>query len=424
MAEEENKNKFAKGEGSVFFRASDQKWVAMLELPSSDPTKRRRKSASADTEEAATKKLRDLRKELHKNGDLPTNSQTFASWLNVWFTTIALKKIRPKTAATYRTLIEQHIIPTIGKTQLEKLTPAHIRRVADAIEAKGLSSTTAMQAHRIMAVALKYAEREGRVMKNVANLTDAPRRAARNLTVLTATDAVKVLRIVSGAPPWQIDPIASRWWAAFLTGARQGELLGLELDRVGDDLDLSWQLQRVAWEHGCKTKCGRKRAAECPDRKITFPPDWEHRHLTGGLYLSRPKSSAGYRVIPLVEPLRTILERHIAASPPNHYGLVWTVNGSPIDPSRDNAAWHAALANAGVPDARLHDARHTTASLLLEANVPEPIIMKILGHNSYAVTRNYQSVDRRQLSDAMTSISALMQTPKTGETARLSSPPS
>lgn len=436
---EKGPNKLAKGEGSVYFRASDQRWCGTLTLPSSDPSKRRRKTITGKTEREALQKLAKMRKQLLIEGDLPTSTQTFGSWLNVWFTTIALKKIRPKTAATYRSLLQQYIIPTVGSVQLEKLTPAHIRRVADKITStpsatkpgETLSSSTAAQAYRIMSVALEYALREGRVSRNVAKLTDAPRKARTTLTVLTPADALKVLRSVSGDLANDIPPdrLASRWWAAFLTGARQGELLGLELDRVGDDLDLSWQLQRLSWEHGCERKgkvwaCDRKRAAECPAKKITSPPDWEHRHLTGGMWLSRPKSTAGYRIIPLVEPLRTIVEKRVAvaATEPNPHGLLWTsdlkrdkrgipqpLDGSPIDPSVDSAAWHDILARAGVPDARLHDARHTTASLLLEAQVPEPIIMKILGHNSYAVTRGYQTVDRRQLTDAMSRMSALMQ---------------
>lgn len=441
---EKGPNKLAKGEGTVFFRASDQRWCGQLTLPSKDG-KRRRKTVTGRTETEAKQKLAAERKRLMRDGDIPTATQTFGSWLNVWFTTIALQKIRPGTARTYRTLLERHIIPTIGNVQLEKLTPAHIRRVGEKItttpkdpkhpERGTLSSTTAGQAYRIMSVALEYALREGRVSKNVAKLTDAPRRAKVSLSVLTAADAMKVLRTVSGdpyaSPPTYPDRLASRWWAAFLTGARQGELLGLELDRVGDELDLSWQLQRVPWEHGCGTSkkgvfpCGEKRGTTCPERKITFPPDWEHRHLQGGLYLSRPKSAAGYRIVPVAEQFRPIIEARVAqsATEPNPHGLLWTadqkrhgeladlrpLDGAPIDPAADNRAWHAILKRAGVPDARLHDARHTTASLLLEAGVPEPIIMKILGHNSYAVTRGYQTVDRRQLTDAMSRVSALMQ---------------
>lgn len=422
-------NKHPKGMGSHYFRKSDQRWCATLPLLSDDSVKRRRITRTFMTEQEAIDGLKKLRREREKTGDIPTKTQTLGSWLNVWFTSIAQKKDTPKTIATYRTLLEKHIIPEIGKVRLDKLTPAHIRRVADRItstpkdpknpDAGYLSSTTAAQAYRILVVALKYAERENRVTRNVALLTDAPPRARRTLVALSAADGVKVLQTVAG------DRLGSRWAAALLTGARQGELLGLELDRVGDDLNLSWQLQRVTWEHGCKAPCGRKRGTDCPDRKIMFPANWEHRHLTGGLYLSRPKSSAGWRVIPLVDPLRSIIERRVAVASeePNPYGLLWTadpktdnrrhtgilpLDGSPIDPSRDNHAWHAILARAGVPDARLHDARHTTASLLGRAGVPIETITKILGHSTYAMSRDYMNVDRGQLVDALTRISTLM----------------
>lgn len=419
-------NPRGKGKGAVYQRASDGLWVASLELPPRNG-KRRRKVVTAKTEKAVIAKLNEEKDEYERTGDLPTAGQTVAQWLNLWFTTIAVKKIRPKTAATYRTLLERHIIPTIGSVKLTTLTPAHVRRVEEAItstlknpkkpELGTLSSTTAAQAHRILAVALKYAEREGRVKRNAATLTDAPRKAQRQIGLLTGADGWKVLQEVAQ------DRLGSRWAAALLTGARQGELLGLEIDRVTDEIDLSWQLQRISWEHGCDQKCGSARASECPVRTITAPADWERRYLTGGLWLSRPKSQAGWRIIPLVEPLRTIIERRIeaAAFEPNPFGLLWTsdlkkvsgrdtyrdgLDGSPIDPSTDNAAWHAVLKRAGVADVRLHDARHTAASLLLDAGVPEPTMLRILGQSSIAALRGYQRVDRRLLTDAMKALSA------------------
>jgi len=225
--------------------------------------------------------------------------------------------------------------------------------------------------------------------------------------------------------------MGSRWAAALLTGARQGELLGLELDRVTDRLDLSWQLQRLTWSHGCSprdpetARCGRTRGTDCPDRFLRAPEDHEHRHLTGGLWLSRPKSRAGWRDIPLVEPLRSIIERRLAVSAqePNPHGLLWTaerkkdpyveelrpLDGSPIDPAKDNYAWHRLLAAAGVRDARLHDARHTTADLLLEAGVSEPVIMEILGQSTLSVMRGYLSRGNHALlGDALSKVSALL----------------
>jgi integrase len=404
-------------------RKSDLRWCQAIELPPQGG-KRRRKILTLTVKEAQGKteqqiealfriKAKPLLESLRVSGDLPTAGETLEHWLNVWFRTIALKKIRPKTASAYRYLLESHIIPTIGRERLDRLTAAHIRRVEAAILDKGLSSSTAHQAYRILVVALKYAHIEGRIASNVARETDSPRRSIPKQAVLTAAEGRKVINTVRN------DRLGSRWAAALLTGARQGELLGLELDRIsGGLLDLSWQLQRVPWEHGCKAPCGSLRGAECPDRTIVHPADWERRYLTGGLWLCRPKSAAGTRMVPIVSELGEMLERRFfaIASEPNPFGLMWTaeavrglpLSGAPIDPSRDNKAWHAVLARAGVTDVRLHDARHTAASMLLKAGVPEAGIMRILGHNSYAVTRGYQNVDAQQLMDWMQSAAAVM----------------
>lgn len=408
-----------RADGSIYYVASKNLWRGAITLPAtpSNPYPRKVVSVSANgkTEKqaiaAVEAKLNAIRRKRDRGETITSDRLTLGKWMEYWFEHFAQVNARPKTVASYKSVMRLHIIPTIGHVRLDALTPEHVRMLSAAIKAKGLTDT-ALKAHRVLAGALKYAEREGKIQKNVTTLTDPPRKTPKNLAVLTPADGIKVLQAAAGwPPPLQVDPLGSRWWAALLTGARQGELLGLELDRVGDDLDLSWQLQRLSWEHGCRGKCGRKRGNECPDRKLTAPNDWEHRHLKGGLWLSRPKSDAGWRIIPLVPPLRAVIEARVevARTARNPHGLLWfNPDGSPLDPARDNKAWHRLLALAGVKDARLHDARHTTASLLLEANVPEPIIERILGHSSYAVSKKYMTVDRRQLVSALESSSALM----------------
>ncbi len=419
-----------KGEGAVYRVPADKTlpleyWTASVELPARDG-KRRRKVVRSKDKATVLKKLRALQRDLERTGDLPTASMTLEAWLHVWFDQIAVERVRPKTAGTYHSLIVQHIIPAIGGVRLDKLEPAHVRRLRDAILAKGRAPSTALQAHRILATALRDAEREGRVTRNVTTLVDAPRRGRVSLVTLDASAGIRILDHASK----ESVRMGSRWAMALLTGARQGECLGLELDRVtGDRLDISWQLQRLTWSHGCnpaeprRPHCGRIRGSDCPDRYLRAPADHEVRHITGGLWFTRPKSAAGWRSIPLVEPLRSILERRIevAASEPNPHGLVWTappkrdpyvetprpLDGAPIDPAKDNYAWHRLLAEVGVRDARLHDARHTTADLLLEARVPEPIIMEILGQSTLSTMRGYLSRGNHQLlGDALSRISA------------------
>lgn len=412
-------NRSKKGSGSVYQRASDKRWCEALPLATYDGVRRRKVVTISPYDdngklltEARAKKILNaktlpMKRELMLHGDIPTAGTTLSTWIDKWFTEISVKKIRSKSAASYRGLIDLHIKPAIGNVQVANLTPAHVRRVTAAMEAKGLSSTSARQAYQVLSTALEYAHREGLVVKNVAKLVDPPRRAKTQLAILTAADGLKVLQSVTE------DRLGPRWAAALLTGARQGELLGLELDRVGEDLDLSWQLQRLIWSHGCGDKCGNKRGIDCPDRRMVFPNGSEHRQVGTGLWLTRPKSSAGWRIIPLVDPLRSIIERRVevAATEPNPHGLLWTspkLDGSPIDPREDSREWHAVLDRAGVPQVPLHAARHTTASLLLKAGVPMEVIRKILGHSTAAMSASYMDVDREQLKLALTNMSALM----------------
>ena len=101
---------------------------------------------------------------------------------------------------------------------------------------------------------------------------------------------------------------------------------------------------------------------------------------------------------PMIEQLRRHAavqgaERLRAGNMWSDHGLVFTrEDGSPIRKETDSAEWHRILALAGVRPARLHDARHTTATLLLVQGVPAGVAMRLLGHSDTGVTSRYQNV--------------------------------
>ena len=392
----------SRGDGGLYKRTSDGLWIASIDLGWAGG-KRRRKVVSSTDYATASRKLRDLRRQVQDHGDIPTASMTVGAWLDHWLEHIISATARPRTLTTYRGYVTNHIKPAIGKKRIDQLQPQHLRVMHKAMTDAGLSSTSALQAHHILSKALTDAMREGVAPRNVADLVAAPRRAVSTRGSLTVNDTIAVLRGVAD------DPLGSRWAAALLTGARQGELLGLEVNRVSGVLDLSWQLQRLRFRHGCAGTCTVKRAGNCPRRELDVPPGFEHRPLDGGLALTRPKSRSGTRVVPLVEPLATILARHLAAAPPNPHGLVWArPDGRPIDPSHDSAAWHDALTAAGVPQAPLHAARHTTATLLQKVGVPQQIITSILGHSEMVTTMAYQHDDQSLAVHGLERLSALL----------------
>ncbi len=379
-----------KGEGSVY-KAADGLWTAVVELPPRDG-KRRQKRYRAKTKPAVLEKLAEGQRQLRASGDIPTDGTTAEQWFTYWLDRVVANEVRPRTAAGYRTVVRNHIIPALGpKLRLDRVDAPAVRRVHERILGAGLSSTYALMAYRVMSLSFKEAMREGRLHRNPAEMVRAPRRARTEVSALSVDEALTVLHHAS-----RDDQEGARWAMAVLTGARRGEVIGLEWDRVGDDIDLSWQLQRIAVDE---------------NGTVVAPADFEYRHVSGGLFLTRPKSAAGWRVIPLVEPLRSILELHREKNPPGANGLVFTqANGEARDPDWDTKRWNRFLETTGIEKrVRLHDLRHTTVDLLYLAGVPEDLIMEIVGHSVRAVTRGYKSrLNRDRREAAMKDLSALL----------------
>lgn len=405
-----------KGEGSVF-KDSRGLWTGVIELPPLNG-ERRRKTIRRKSKKDLLEALAAAKSELQRLGDLPTSNQTVEQWFTYWLKQVA-KEVRPNTLDGYQRTVQNHIIPAIGKVKLDKLTATHMRRVHDSIIAKGLSSTTALLAHRTMSVSFKIAVREGRIGRNPAKLVSAPRKARATLEALTLPEALRYIDYAlkdkpenpgekpEGEPKY--DPEGAMWATALLTGARRGEVIGLERERIGDVLDLSWQLLRLP--------------LSAEDGKPEVPVDYEYRHLTGGLYLTRPKSSKSWRIIPLIGPLKLILEKHLQETQENEWGLMFTKNDRPISPDQASRDWRASLAAAGIDkNVRLHDVRHTTVDLLYKAGIPEDLIQEIVGHSDRATTQGYKSLgNRERLTGAMEQFSALFTPPEQGHTREIGS---
>lgn len=361
-----------KGEGSIY-QDSRGLWRGSLELPPSPDGRRRRKVVSATTKRGLLTKMSAAREVLAEHGDIPTNTMTVGQWFTYWLDAIAAKEVRPKTLSNYRSLTKNHIIPTIGKVRLEKLNPGHVRRVYDTIIAGGLSSTSALAVYSVLSSAFSAAEREGRIRRNPTQLVNPPRRAATNLEVLDIDEAVRLVAQFGRTENAYL-------WATFLlTGARRGEVLGLQWSRITDAIDLSWQLQRH-------------------QPGMTPPADYEYQHLGRGLYLTRPKTKSGVRIFPLLEPIREILDAWRAVAPPNKHDLVFTwEDGRPIDPDWATREWPKVLASVGITKhVRLHDIRHSTIDILYELGVPEDAIRDGFGHSKVEQSRAYRSRARRE----------------------------
>ncbi|PTL73806.1 hypothetical protein C1I63_13815 [Rathayibacter caricis DSM 15933] len=389
-----------RGTGALFLDARGY-WTATVELVSSDGKRRRKVVRSRDEafaraavaamseqigSDREARRLAFLRESVAAT-DLPW---TVESWSAHWLETIARRRVKPKTFEAYESAVRLHIVPAIGSVPLETLSPSHLRAVETSVLDLGRSPSSALHTHRVMAVCFGDAVREEVLERNPAERMHPPRKAASKLSTLTANEAASAFRGLVSRPDGAL------WATLLFTGARRGEILGLELDRVGESLELSWQLQRFPWKHGCAgaTACPSGwRAGACPQRHVTLPATFEHRHVYGSLYLTRPKSSAGVRYVPLIEPLRSVLLRHIRTNPIPRNGLVFVNSvGNPIDPDWASRRWIDLRKELGITKPiRLHDLRHAAVDMLYEAGVPEDLITELIGHSSSQMTRGYKS---------------------------------
>ena len=390
------------GEGTEIKLGSDGRWHASLSFGLKSGGKRDRRHVSGTSRADVAAKIRELQTK-RDAGVIPLAgaAPTLAVWLRHWLDTIAVTRIRPGTLDDYRLTVETRIIPALGHHRLDKLQPEHVEAfyagsmrppatkdplTGATTAVKPLAASSVVKMHRILSRALKVAMQRERVARNVCALVEPPTAPHVEVEPLTQTEAQRIIAAAEAGRN------AARWSVALALGLRQGEALGLLWDDVDLDaatLTVRRSLERRPYRHGCESTCSHTRAASCPMR------------VGGGLVLGEPKSRAGRRTIAIPAPLVAALRAHRVRQIEERLaaGQMWrdtrhvfaTETGRPIDPTSDYRAWKQLLAAADVRDARLHDARHTAATLMLTQGVAPRVAMEVLGHSQIGLTMNTYS---------------------------------
>lgn len=385
------------GSGSIYQRKSDGLWIATIEAGWTPTGARRRLTVSAKTEGEVKRKRRDRLAEIERQG-MPTQNArtTVKQWAEQWLD-LAADRMRPGSYRSARSSINLWIVPTVGHKRFGDLTPGDVRAVARAQRDAGRTTSTALRTHSVLMSILKAAMLEGHPVHPRLLEVEAPAKSVHDRDAMTVEQALGIL-------PWAGElHHGSRFLAALLQGMRQGECLGLTWPMVDLDagiITVSWQLQPLPY----RVKRDRSSGFRVPD-------GYEARQLKGALHLVRPKSKAGWRVLPIVPVMHEALTKwrevsaHLIAD--NPYGLVWpNLDGAPTPSKVDDEEWYGLQQAADVrhPSGRLftiHEARHTTATLLLEVGVDPAVIVALMGHSSILTTRGYQHVRTERAMEAL-----------------------
>ncbi len=324
------------------------------------------------------RRMIDEAKVAHAQGRLHADkTQTVSEYLWGWLETKRRSQnLRVKTLECYELNIRERLVPHIGTKKLSDLRPAEVQDTYNQLLARGLSPFSVIQAHRLLHKALADAVKLDIIARNVTEAVDPPRVPRKEMKTLTADQLETLFEATRG------DRFHALWIVLGLVGLRRSEAVGL---RWGD----------IDFEAGTLTV---KRGL--------------HRYKRGGgLQFTEPKSETSRRTVHLPKSVIRALherkeqqafERNAARGGWEEHDLVFaTVFGKPLDPNRVNYYFRKALDKAGLPSVRVHDMRHSCATVHMKNGVNGPTVQRWLGHSSITLTLGtYSHVSADMLEDA------------------------
>jgi integrase len=281
--------------------------------------------------------------------------------------------IRPSTYNSYVQHVDCHIVPYIGSIKLTKLTGAQANALYARLAETGtdgrraLSPQTIHHVHACLHKACRDAVRWGQLSRNPLDAADPPRArgdGAKEMKTWTKEELRAFLEAIAD------ERLHALWHTIAMTGMRRGEALGL---RWGD---VDFEAGRLAI------------------RRALIP-------VGRDVVVSEPKTARGRRVIAIdpdtVEVLkaqaaRQLDEQKLWGEGWTDSGYVFTAeDGQYLHPERVSRYWRQAIRRAMVPKIRLHDLRHTHATLALQAGVHPKVVSERLGHATVAMTLDIYS---------------------------------
>jgi integrase len=281
------------------------------------------------------------------------SAETFGSVAEQWFIAKQGALRKPKTLAGYRSLLDTLVLPRWGDVPLKRInfeqysTWLGTLAVDGSQRGKGLSASRITQAHQLVGAVLKYAQRTGKIVKNVAaeikRDQDLPEQAERERRYLTH---VELLRLAAAAGRFETLTLVLGY-----CGLRFGEAAALRRKHVGErELVVRASATAVTGKGIVETDTKTKRA----------------RH------------------VPIPEP---VWQRLKAELPDQPNALVFpSRKGGFLPLGEYRWAFDRACAEVGVDDLVPHGLRHTTASLAISAGANVKVVQRLLGHATAAMT--------------------------------------
>ncbi len=345
-------------------KRSKGSWEIAIDVGKDPRTDRRQQHFETvkGTKAAAERRLAELLVEVDKGSyvKLP-HTLTLGRYLSEWLQSHVELHCRPRTAEGYQFIVSRYLNPALGGVRLSQLRPQHISNYCSAAVHRGLSNRTALHHYRLLHKALKDGVKLGLIGVNPCDGVEAPKPVDKEMKILLPDDVSKFLCAAQKAP-W---PYYYLFYTLLFAGLRRSEALALTWGSI--DLEL------------CMLSVTRTL----------------HK-LSGGKYVIQPpKTRRSRRQIDMPPSLALLLrdyrsevktQRLLLGKPLTANDLVFAhTDGTPLDPSSVTHVFVKVVREAGLK-LRLHDLRHSYASIMLAAGVNVKVISESLGHANIGIT--------------------------------------
>jgi len=350
-------------------KRSKGSWTIVLSL-GRDPQTGKKKyqwQSVKGTKRQAEQVLADLLHRLDTGDFIKPTRRTVGDFLRQWVRDYAWGNLSPRTAEGYECTIKRHLIPELGLLPLPQLTPQHIQQYYTDKLANGrrdgkggLSASSVRYHHNVLHDALESAVKWGLLGRNPADAATPPRLQRCEMQTLDEEDIHTFLEAARNTPYYAL------FYTALYTGMRRSELLALRWSDV--DLDLAQvSVSRALHQLQNRMLVFRTPKTVKSRRMVDLPP-------SAALVLREHKEHQ--------QAIRTLMG--IALQPDD---LIFShADGKPLLPDTVTHAWINLARHTGLRGVRLHDSRHSHATIMLKAGIHPKVVQERLGHASIQIT--------------------------------------
>jgi|LFRM01.2.fsa_nt_gb integrase len=330
-------------------------WTIVIDLgrdPATGKQKRIYRSVKCNKKQAEQEALRLVAEILSKTYVKP-QKLTLEGYLMQWLETVCVPNRAAKTVSSYRTCIEKHIAPRIGKLWLTDVEPMHIQQLYADMLADGVGKRTIELTHATLYSAFEQAIKLQVLKTNPAHGTEVPRPEKKE-TVVLSPDKIWVLLQAA-----ETSPVRDLVHLALATGMRKTELLALKWDDINLDKGIIY-VQRNLIRVKEKT------------------------------ILKEPKTKSSQRPI-LLDPITLSRLRNMRGNSKSEFVFTRADGENPMCPYTVTHQFARIAKAAGMPGLRFHDLRHAHATVLLGQGINPKIVQERLGHASIRTTMDIYS---------------------------------